>query len=110
MPFWSRRYLPATAPRFMSTAMKRKSFYVLEGQFEITIGDQKVTALSGAMVVGPRDVPHTFRNTGSKDGRLLLTVIPGRFANYFIDVDGMDDDDMASIQALIAKYDVEILE
>src|SRR4029077_14248913 len=28
-------------------------FYVLEGQFEITIGDQKVTAPSGAMVVGP---------------------------------------------------------
>jgi mannose-6-phosphate isomerase-like protein (cupin superfamily) len=85
-------------------------FYVLEGQFEITIGDQKVTAPSGAMVVGPRDVPHTFRNTGSKDGRLLLTVIPGRFANYFIDVDGMNDDDLASIKALIAKYDVEILE
>jgi quercetin dioxygenase-like cupin family protein len=85
-------------------------FYVLEGQFEITIGDQKVTAPAGAMAVGPRDIPHTFRNTGSNDGRLLLTVIPGRFANYFIDVDGMNDDDLASIKALIAKYDVEILE
>jgi quercetin dioxygenase-like cupin family protein len=85
-------------------------FYVLEGQFEITIGDQKVTASVGAMAVGPRDIPHTFRNTGLKDGRLLLTVIPGRFANYFIDVDGMNDDDLASIKALIAKYDVEILE
>ena len=62
------------------------------------------------MAVGPRDIPHTFRNTGSNDGHLLLTLIPGRFANYFIDVDGMNDDDLASIKAFIAKYDVEILE
>jgi len=85
-------------------------FYILEGQFEATVGDQTVPAPPGALVVGPRDIPHTFRNIGSTDGRLLLTVIPGRFANYFIDVDGMDDDDHAEIRALAAKYDVEILE
>jgi quercetin dioxygenase-like cupin family protein len=85
-------------------------FYVLEGQFEITIGEQKVTAAAGAIVVGPRNIPHTFRNVGSQDAHLLLTVIPGRFANYFIDVDGVDDGDHAAIKALVAKYDVEILE
>jgi quercetin dioxygenase-like cupin family protein len=85
-------------------------FYVLEGQFEITIGGQKVTATAGAIVVGPRDIPHTFRNVGAQDAHLLLTVIPGRFANYFIDVDGVDDGDHAAIKALVAKYDVEILE
>ena len=85
-------------------------FYVLEGEFEITIGGQKVTATAGAIVVGPRDIPHTFRNVGSQDAHLHLTVIPGRFANYFIDVDGVDDGDHAAIKALVAKYDVEILE
>jgi hypothetical protein len=69
-----------------------------------------VTATAGAIVVGPRDIPHTFRNVGSQDAHLLLTLIPGRFANYFIDVDGVDDDDHAAIKALVAKYDVEILE
>jgi quercetin dioxygenase-like cupin family protein len=54
-------------------------FYILEGEFEVTIGGQKVSAPAGAIVVGPRDIPHTFRNVGSQDGRLLLTVIPGRF-------------------------------
>ena len=84
-------------------------FYVLDGQFEITIGGRKVTATAGAIVVGPRDIPHTFRNVGSQDARLLLTVIPGRFANYFIEVDGVEDGDHAA-KALAAKYDVEILE
>ena len=80
-------------------------FYVLEGQFEVTVGEQKVAAPAGALVVGPR-----IRNVGSQDARLLLTVIPGRFANYFIDVDGVDDGDHAAIKALVAKYDAEILE
>jgi quercetin dioxygenase-like cupin family protein len=84
-------------------------FYVLDGQFEITIGGQKLSA-AGAIVVGPRNIPHTFRNIGSQDARLLLTVIPGRFANYFIEVDGVDDGDAAAIKALLAKYEVEIVE
>jgi quercetin dioxygenase-like cupin family protein len=82
-------------------------FYILEGEFEVTVGGQKVSAPAGAIVVGPRDIPHT---VGSQDGRLLLTVIPGRFANYFIEVDGVADDDHAAIRALSAKYDVDILE
>jgi quercetin dioxygenase-like cupin family protein len=85
-------------------------FYILEGEFEVRIGDQTVPALPGAIVVGPRDIPHTFRNVGTTDGRLLLTVIPGRFANYFIDVNDLDDGDHAGIRALTAKYDVELLE
>jgi quercetin dioxygenase-like cupin family protein len=52
-------------------------FYVLEGQFEITVGKQKVAAPAGALVVGPRNIPHTFRNVGSQDAHLLLTVSRG---------------------------------
>lgn len=85
-------------------------FYILEGQFEITIGEQKVPAPAGALVVGPRNIRHAFRNVGTTVGRLLLTVIPGRFANYFIEVDGVADNDRAAIKALCAKYEVEILE
>lgn len=85
-------------------------FYILEGQFEFTVGDKKVPAPVGTTLVGPRDIPHTFRNIGSEVGRLLLTVIPGRFSNYFIEVDGVPDGDRAAIKALCAKYEVEILE
>jgi quercetin dioxygenase-like cupin family protein len=84
-------------------------FYILEGEFEFTLGDQTVPAPVGTTIVGPRDIPHTFRNVGAKDGRLLLTVIPGRFANFFIDSDGVNSSDLATIRALCARYDVEIL-
>jgi quercetin dioxygenase-like cupin family protein len=85
-------------------------FYILEGQFELTVGDQKIAAPAGAMAVCPRNIPHTFRNVGPTTGKLLLTVIPGRFADYFAEVDGVPDNDRAAIKTLCAKYDVEILE
>lgn len=85
-------------------------FYILDGQFELTVGGDKVQAATGALAVCPRDIPHTFRNVGSTTGKLLLTVIPGHFANYFIEVDRIADHDRAAIKTLAAKYDVEILE
>ncbi|MBY0526858.1 MAG: cupin domain-containing protein [Gemmataceae bacterium] len=85
-------------------------FYILEGTFEITVGGKKISAPTGAMAVCPRDIPHTFRNVGDTDGRLLLTVIPGRFSNYFIEVDKVEDGDKDAIRRLCAKYEVEILE
>lgn len=85
-------------------------FYILEGQFTVTIGGQELPAPEGTLAVGPRDIPHTFRNVGTTPGRLLLTVIPGRFSNYFSDVDSVPDRDLAKIRELCAKYDVEILE
>jgi quercetin dioxygenase-like cupin family protein len=85
-------------------------FYILEGTFEMRLADKTIPAPAGTMVVGPRDIPHTFKNVGPSTGKLLLTVIPGHFANYFLEVDNLPDADHATIRALCAKYDVEILE
>lgn len=85
-------------------------FYILEGQFEVTVGDQWMPAPPGTTAACPRDIPHTFRNVGSCAGKLLLTVIPGRFAEYFLEVDGLPDHDRETIRPLLAKYEVEILE
>jgi quercetin dioxygenase-like cupin family protein len=85
-------------------------FYILEGDFEITVDGQTIAAPAGTMALGPRDIPHTFRNVGQSLGRMLLTVIPGRFSEYFVDVDNVPDGDHERIRQLCAKYDVEILE
>jgi quercetin dioxygenase-like cupin family protein len=60
---------------------------ILQGQFEVTIGGQKMTVSAGAIVVAPQDIAHTFRNVAPDEGRFLLTFIPGRFANYFIEAE-----------------------
>ncbi len=84
-------------------------FYILEGRFEITLDDQTLRAPVGAIAVCPRDIPHTFRNIGPTPGKLLLTIIPGRFANYFLEVDGLTDKNFDIIRTLAASYDVEFL-
>lgn len=85
-------------------------FYILQGDFEVTVGGQRVPAPPGTTAVCPRDIPHTFRNVGTTPGRLLLTILPGRFGDCFLEVDGVPDQDRAAIRALAARYDVEILE
>jgi hypothetical protein len=69
-----------------------------------------VIGRAGTSAVCPRDIPHTFRNVGAETARLLVTIIPGNFSNFFLEVDGVANDDHATIRALAAKYGVEILE
>lgn len=85
-------------------------FYVVDGEFEITIGGQVVRAGPGSSACCPRDIPHTFRNVSDQPARLHLTIIPGRFGRYFQDVDAIPDGDRDAIRALVASYDVEILD
>ena len=84
-------------------------FYILEGKFEVTVGGRVVPAPAGTCATCPRDIPHTFRNVGDSPGRLLVTIIPGHFGDYFIEADGVADGDLAAITALCAKYGVEVL-
>jgi quercetin dioxygenase-like cupin family protein len=85
-------------------------FYVVAGEFEFRIGPQTVRGGPGTNAACPRDIPHTFRNVGSGPACLLLTIIPGRFGDFFLEVDAISNSDHDAIKALAAKYDVEILE
>ena len=58
------------------------SFYVLEGELELRVGDETVHATAGAYALAPPGVPHAFRNTGSVTARALNLHAPGGFARY----------------------------
>lgn len=102
--------LPGGGPPYHVHRHETEIFYILEGEFELTVGGEKVHAPAGAIAVCPRDIPHTFRNVGTGPARLLLTIIPGRFGDFFREVDRIDPSDKSAIRELAAKYDVEILE
>ena len=55
--------------------------YLLDGEIEVTLGDQKMKAIPGVMALLPRGIPHGFTNIGSKPSRLLDTILPGLFDN-----------------------------
>lgn len=50
-------------------------FVVESGQGTFQLGDDKIVAVGGEIVIGPANVPHGFTNTGSDE--LRLTAIHG---------------------------------
>ncbi len=60
--------------------------YILEGAYEISIGDERRTVSAGGCAVLPRGVPHGFRNVASAPSRLLCLIVPGGLEEYFMAV------------------------
>ena len=60
--------------------------YVLEGTYELHVGDERRTVSAGACAVLPRNVPHGFRNSASTPGHLLCVITPGGLEKYFLAV------------------------
>ena len=60
-----------------------ETFYVVDGTYEFTVGEDVLALAPGAFLHLPRETPHTFRNAGDDLGCIVGTFNPGRFANYF---------------------------
>ena len=60
--------------------------YIIDGELEVTLGDQKMSAGAGIMALLPRGIPHGFTNVGNRPSRLLDVILPGKFDNYFVEL------------------------
>jgi quercetin dioxygenase-like cupin family protein len=58
------------------------SFYVLEGEVELHVGDRIVHGTPGTYVLAPPNVVHWFRNVSGAPVRMLNLHTPGGFAEY----------------------------
>ena len=61
-------------------------FYILEGTYELHVGDERKTVSAGASAALPRHVPHGFRNVAFTPSRLLSVIAPGGLEEYFLAV------------------------
>ncbi len=69
-------------PLHVHTA-EEESFYVLEGELEITRDGATTTATKGDLIHFPRGTPHSFRNIAAGGSRILVVLTPGHFAQLF---------------------------
>jgi quercetin dioxygenase-like cupin family protein len=86
--------------------------YLLEGEIEVTLGNQKMKAVPGVTALLPRGIPHGFTNVGNKPSRLLDTILPGQFDNYFVELAALyaaGDPSEEQIDALSRKYRIKYL-
>ncbi len=60
-------------------------FYVVEGELELVLGQQKITAVSGSLMSVPENTPHGFSNRSAKRAKFLIMFCPADSREqYFI--------------------------
>ena len=60
-----------------------ETFYVVEGEMSIRLGESTVTAGPGDFVHVPRGLVHCFRNEGTGVARMILTFTPAGMEEFF---------------------------
>ena len=63
-----------------------EAWYILEGDYAFTIGDQVQYYGPGSFIMGPRDIPHTFKNVGKSSGKMLAMAWPGGIETFFLEI------------------------
>jgi quercetin dioxygenase-like cupin family protein len=103
---------PEGGPPLHVHRLEDETFFVLEGEFEFSIGGRGVRARPGTTLFGPRGIPHTFKNVGAKNARMLVVISPPGFEKFFEEVDQLSQQGPPALERLLPlarKYELEIL-
>src|SRR5262245_50972371 len=108
---------PGEGPPLHRHSREDESFFVLEGEYAITLGEQVIRAPAGTLLFAPRGIPHTFQCVGATPGRIQVIISPPGLEAFFEEVDSLVKEgslkdfakDIAQVVALARKYGVEIL-
>jgi len=77
---------PQNGPPLHTHSREDESFYVLEGRFQFTLGEQTFEVGPGGFVFAPRGIQHGYRNISALPARKLVTITPGGFENFLREV------------------------
>jgi mannose-6-phosphate isomerase-like protein (cupin superfamily) len=84
-----------------------EAFYVVEGAFDIQVGERTARATAGSLVFGPKGVPHAYVKLEEGPAKLLEIFSPAGFERFFKEISGLSD--IEQITRIAAKYRLEIL-
>jgi mannose-6-phosphate isomerase-like protein (cupin superfamily) len=62
---------------------QEEMFFIVEGNYELTVGDQTAIVGPGTIVFIPRNVVHRFKNVGNTTACMLDWSLPGGQDHYF---------------------------
>jgi len=77
------RVSPNNGPPPHIHSREDECFFVLEGEIDFQVGDEKITAQPGTFIQGPRGIAHSFKNNTQRPARILGFVTPAGFENFF---------------------------
>ena len=87
---------------------EEETFYIVEGQCSIRLGEETVLAGAGDFVNVPRGTVHCFHNEGTETMRMILTFTPAGMERFFEEtlqpVLDPTQDAPADIDTIVARY------
>ena len=89
---------------------KEEIFFIIEGTYELIVGDQTTTAGPGTIVFIPRNVVHRFKNIGNTTGCMLDLSLPGGQDHYFKAISELAADGGFTVQRVMEinkKFDTK---
>jgi quercetin dioxygenase-like cupin family protein len=98
---------PGGGPPPHSHKNEEETFTVLEGDFEILSNGKWSPLVNGEAAYSKRGSVHTFRNTGTTPGRIMVFITPGGFENYLEAISSFSPiTDMPKILEISHKYGI----
>jgi quercetin dioxygenase-like cupin family protein len=84
--------------------------FVIEGTVGVRVGAAEFTAPQGSYVAMPRDIPHALWNANADPARVQVTIVPGGFEQYFVELEAILKDPVlngteGAREELAARYD-----
>src|ERR1700733_14802004 len=86
-------------------------FYVIEGEYIVQVGDERLRLTPGDSLLAPRKVPHTYAQVGDGQGRLLIAYEPaGDMEDFFLEVSKLAGPPSASeVQRVFRAHGMEVV-
>lgn len=88
-----------------------EAFYVVDGELELQVAEEKLTGTAGMFVLARPNVTHAWRNASDRDAHVLVLFSPPVAYGYFEELDRLtraeDGPDPEAIVALVAKYGLD---
>jgi quercetin dioxygenase-like cupin family protein len=90
-----------------------EAMFVLEGELTVQLEDERHVLPAGAYAMAPREVPHTYRNSGDGQARVLFINSPGNNWEYLKAAGELgpveDKSDIERLLPVLESYGVEIV-
>jgi quercetin dioxygenase-like cupin family protein len=110
---------PQSGPPPHVHSREDEAFYVVEGEFEVHVDNQRLTAGPGAWVTLAKGSLHYFKNIGRSRAKMLILATPAGLDRFFLEAGRVATDaspesgaatseDIERLLAIAPKYGIEI--
>ena len=85
-PMWEAIVPPGGGPPPHVHSLEEESFFILEGEIMLQVGDERIVAKAGTFANMPVGSLHSFKNDSDEVARMIITVAPAGLERMFFEV------------------------